>query len=53
MQWIRPDINFPFMKYASRFAVVSGIAVAVSLVLAVYPGPNYGIDFKGGTEVQF
>jgi len=53
MQWIRPDTNFPFMSFTRIFFPASAAVVAVSLVLAVYPGPNYGIDFKGGTEIQF
>lgn len=28
------------------------LAVVVSIVLCFYPGPNYGTDFRGGTEVE-
>jgi preprotein translocase subunit SecF len=53
MQFIRPDTNIPFMRYARIAGLVSLGFVIASLVLAVVPGPNYGIDFKGGTEIQF
>jgi preprotein translocase subunit SecF len=53
MQFIKPDINIPFMRYTRIAGLVSVVVVAASLTLAVVPGPNYGIDFKGGTEIQF
>jgi preprotein translocase subunit SecF len=53
MQLIKPDINIPFMRFTRIAAVVSVVFVVSSMVLAVVPGPNYGIDFKGGTEIQF
>ncbi len=53
MQLIRPDINIPFMRYTRIAGLVSAGTVIACLVLSVWPGPNYGIDFKGGTEIQF
>jgi preprotein translocase subunit SecF len=53
MQFIKPDINIPFMRYTRIAGLVSAVAVVTCLVLAIFPGPNYGIDFKGGTEIQF
>ncbi len=53
MQFIRPDINIPFMRYTRIAGLVSTGVVIACLVLSVWPGPNYGIDFKGGTEIQF
>ncbi len=52
MQWIKPDINIPFMSYTRYAGLASLVLVLASAVLAVVPGPNYGIDFKGGTEIQ-
>ena len=34
------------------FVAVSSILVALSVLSVFWPGPNYGIDFTGGTEVQ-
>ncbi|MBW2264396.1 MAG: hypothetical protein JRG91_20720, partial [Deltaproteobacteria bacterium] len=53
MQFIRPDINIPFMRYTRIAGLVSVGTVIACLVLSIWPGPNYGIDFKGGTEIQF
>lgn len=42
---------FPFSRYW-RPAIFGSIAACVaSLVLLVFPGPNYGIDFAGGTNI--
>ena len=53
MQFIRPDINIPFMRYTRIAGLVSVGVVIACLVLSIWPGPNYGIDFRGGTEIQF
>jgi preprotein translocase subunit SecF len=52
MQLIRPDTNFDFMGRRGLFCTASGIAVLASWVLLVYPGPKYGIDFTGGTQMH-
>jgi preprotein translocase subunit SecF len=44
--------SFDFMGKAKVFAAISTIAVAASLVGIFTVGPNWGIDFAGGTEVQ-
>ena len=53
MQWIKPDINIDFMRALRVTGTASVLAVTVSVVLTFYPGPKYGIDFSGGTEIQF
>jgi preprotein translocase subunit SecF len=53
MQFVKPDINIPFLRYSRVAGFVSVGLVVASMVLAAVPGPNYGIDFKGGTEIQF
>jgi len=53
MQLIRPDINIDFVgrrKLAIGLSLLIIIAGLVSLL--VKGGPNYGIDFAGGTLVQ-
>ncbi|PNU20752.1 protein translocase subunit SecF [Geothermobacter hydrogeniphilus] len=53
MQLIKPDVNFEFVgrrKLAIGFSVILILIGLVSLV--VKGGPNYGIDFVGGSLVQ-
>ncbi len=44
--------RFAFMKVAPAFSVLSLALVAISCVIILSQGFNYGIDFAGGTEVQ-
>ena len=41
-----------FIKYYNYFIVVSSLLIIVSLVLLVFKGLNFGIDFKGGTLIE-
>ena len=53
MQLIKPDINLDFLgkqKIAFAFSLILILIGIGSLV--VHKGPNYGIDFVGGTLVQ-
>lgn len=45
-------IYIDFVGKRMFFAGLSGIAVLVSIVLFVVIGPNWSIDFTGGTEVE-
>jgi preprotein translocase subunit SecF len=42
-----------FNKYYNHFNYISGILIICSLVLLVFKGLNFGIDFKGGTLIEF
>ena len=42
----------PFNKYYSHFNFISILLVSISLVLLVFKGLNFGIDFKGGTLIE-
>jgi len=44
--------NYDFMGKSRFFGAISAIAVAASLIGIFTFGPNWGIDFVGGTEVQ-
>lgn len=46
------DVNFDFVGKRKFFAVFSAVLVAFCIGLFVFVGPNWGIDFTGGTEVQ-
>ncbi len=53
MQLIKPDTNFDFVGKRKLAFVVSIVLIVVGLVsLLVKGGPDYGIDFSGGTLVQ-
>ena len=42
----------PFNKYYNKFNILSGILILVSLLLLLFKGLNFGIDFKGGTLIE-
>ncbi|MEM9191690.1 MAG: protein translocase subunit SecF [Myxococcota bacterium] len=52
MEFIRPGIYIDFMRHRKKVVGVSLTLAVLSLISLFYPGPNYGIDFRGGTEVQ-
>ncbi|MGB5267347.1 MAG: protein translocase subunit SecF [Polyangiales bacterium] len=52
MEFIKPGTYIDFMKYRGPVMAVLGLMATLSLISLFYPGPNYGIDFAGGTEVQ-
>jgi preprotein translocase subunit SecF len=50
---VKPDINFDFVGKRRIAYVVSLIVLLIGLASLIYKGgPNYGIDFVGGTVVQ-
>ncbi|MCP3178021.1 protein translocase subunit SecF [Desulfuromonas sp. KJ2020] len=53
MQLIKPDINLDFVGKRKLAALFSAVLLVVGfLSLIMHGGPNYGIDFSGGTLVQ-
>ncbi len=44
--------NIQFNKYYRNFNILSGILIIISLILLVFKGLNYGVDFKGGTLIE-
>jgi preprotein translocase subunit SecF len=51
MEFIKPGTHIDFLGKTKLFAIVSAALVLVSLLLIVVVKPNYGIDFKGGTNI--
>ena len=41
-----------FNKYYNKFNILSLTLVTVSLILLIFKGLNFGIDFKGGTLIE-
>lgn len=52
MQFIKPGTQFDFVGYRKIAAALSALLVLMSVVLFFVKGPNWGIDFTGGTEIQ-
>src|ERR1700733_9213551 len=52
MEFFKPGRQFDFMRMRSFWIPLSLFLVVASTVLSFYPGPNYGTDFRGGTEVE-
>jgi preprotein translocase subunit SecF len=44
--------RFDFVKNVGLFGGISALFVVASLIYIAIVGINYGIDFKGGTEIQ-
>ena len=41
-----------FNKYYNHFNILSIFLITASLLLLIFKGLNYGIDFKGGTLIE-
>jgi preprotein translocase subunit SecF len=53
MEIIKPGTKIDFMGKRRVALVISGVLIIAGIVsLIVHDGPNYGIDFSGGTLVQ-
>lgn len=52
MEIVKSGTFIDFMRYRKPVVAASIVLVVASLVAVFYPGPNYGIDFTGGTELQ-
>jgi preprotein translocase subunit SecF len=52
MEFFSPNIRINFMKYRAISVSVSGLLMVLSAAAFFWPGPNYGVDFRGGTELQ-
>lgn len=57
MRWkpkrlIPDDTKYPFMRLSRFGFILSGVLCALSIALFTFKGLNYGIDFKGGSEIQ-
>src|SRR5690349_302754 len=52
MYLIPPGKKYDFMGMRKYFLVLSAILLGLSTVALFAPGPKWGTDFKGGTEIQ-
>ena len=44
--------NIQFNKFYKQSNIISLILIAASLILLLFKGLNYGVDFKGGTLIE-
>ncbi len=44
--------NIKFNKHYKNFGIISFILILSSILLLIFNGLNYGIDFKGGTLIE-
>jgi SecD/SecF fusion protein len=49
---VKDDTTVGFMKGRHAGLITSAVLSIGSLILFTYPGPNYGIDFRGGIAIQ-
>ncbi len=53
MQFIKPDTNIDFIGRQKIGFILSAVLILISIgSLIAHKGPNYGIDFVGGTLIQ-
>ncbi len=52
MEFFKPGLIVDFMRHRRIYMTVSFVLVAASIISIFVPGPNYGTDFLGGTEIQ-
>ncbi|MEM6961220.1 MAG: protein translocase subunit SecF [Myxococcota bacterium] len=52
MEFVKPGTYIDFMRHRRSIVGASLALVALSVASMVVPGPNWGIDFAGGTELQ-
>lgn len=52
MELFKPGRTYDFMRVRKYWIALSVLLALGSLILLFAPGPNYGTDFKGGTEIE-
>ncbi len=52
MEFFKPGKVYDFMRVRVYWIALSISLVVISTISLFYPGPNYGTDFRGGTEVE-
>lgn len=53
MELIKPGTKVDFVRYSTWAYAFSGVLILIGIIsLVAHGGPNYGIDFAGGTMVQ-
>ena len=50
---VKKDINIDFVSKYKLLITISAVAVVSSLIMIAVFGLNFGIDFKGGTNIVY
>ena len=46
------DYKYNFNKYFKIFNISSILLIVISILLLIFKGLNFGVDFKGGTLIE-
>ena len=53
MEFIKPDVSYDIIGKRTYAYIVSLVLIVISIgSLVLHGGPNYGIDFAGGSLIQ-
>lgn len=52
MELFKPGKTYDFMRQRRFWIALSFFLTIGSIILTFTPGPNYGTDFRGGTEIE-
>ena len=52
MEFFKQHKTYDFMRVRKYWIALSLFLSLGSLILLYFPGPNYGTDFRGGTEIE-
>jgi preprotein translocase subunit SecF len=52
MEFFKPGKVYDFMRVRRIFVPISLLVTVVAAISLFWPGPNYGTDFRGGTEIE-
>lgn len=52
MEFFKATRTIDFLKFRHKALALSTVLIGATLISLFYPGPNLGVDFAGGTEVE-
>ena len=52
LKLVPDDTNIPFLRWRNLAMAISMISIAASIILVIFRGLNFGVDFEGGQVVR-
>jgi preprotein translocase subunit SecF len=52
VEFFKATRTIDFLKFRTKALVFSSVLIVGTVISLFYPGPNLGVDFAGGTEVE-
>jgi preprotein translocase subunit SecF len=52
MELIKPGTKIDFVGWMKRAVALSAVLMTLAVIGVFYPGPNWGIDFAGGGQIE-